>query len=155
MTLDFTPMTTPFAASIAQWHYPDEYAFYDLDQDPEDREEFLDPATWNGRLFAVLDEQGDLVGFFSFEPSCDAVEIGLGLRPDLTGLGHGEAFVHAGLRFARRTFGRSTFRLSVAVFNRRAIRLYERVGFVAAGSFPQRTNGGTYEFVRMTKPAGS
>jgi len=155
MTLDFTPMTTPFAASIAQWHYPDEYAFYDLDQDPEDREEFLNPATWNGRLFAVLDEQGDLVGFFSFERARDAVEIGLGLRPDLTGLGHGEAFVRAGLRFARRRFGRSTFRLSVAVFNRRAIRLYERVGFVAAGSFPQRTNGGTYEFVRMTKPAGS
>ncbi|MBN1483850.1 MAG: GNAT family N-acetyltransferase [Chloroflexia bacterium] len=130
------------AHTIAGWHYEGVYAFYDMGRDIEDLQELLDPHSWTERYYAVTDEQGELVGFFCFEHEADAVAIGLGLRPDLTGQGRGLAFLEAGLEFARGRFGATTFRLSVATFNQRAIRVYRRAGFQDAGVFVNETNGG-------------
>ena len=144
-------MTSTYADAIDQWRYPAEYAFYNLDSDPEDRAEFLDERNWPNAYYAVLDEQGALAGFFLFEPEDGSLILGLGLRPDLTGVGLGAAFVEAGLAFARQTFAPTTFRLSVAAFNQRAIRVYEQLGFTRERTFQQETNGGVCEFVEMTK----
>jgi len=149
MKLRFMPMDEGVARAIAGWHYEGRYAFYDMEPDAVDLAELLDPRSWPERYYAVLDEQGDLVGFISFEREAGEVEIGLGLRPDLTGQGRGRAFLEAGLAFAREKFGPVAFRLSVATFNRRAIRVYHQAGFVDAGLFMNETNGGQYEFLRM------
>ena len=44
------------------------------------------------------------------------------MRPDLTGQGLGAEFVRAGLRFAQDSYSPPAFRLTVATFNRRAIK---------------------------------
>jgi [ribosomal protein S18]-alanine N-acetyltransferase len=152
MLFHFKPMTVDAANAIAQWHYPGIYKFYDLDEDPEDHEEFLDPDTWENALFAVVNEGQELVGFFLFEQEDDSLELGLGLHPAYTGKGNGEAFILAGLKYANQQFQPSIYHLSVATFNQRAIRLYERLGFVKGNAFIQQTNGGDHEFIRMTKP---
>ena len=137
------------AQAIANWHYEGIYAFYDMDQDIKDLEELLNPQSWTGKYCAVVDERDELVGFFSFEREDGSVVVGLGLRPDCTGKGLGQAFVEAGLEHAREKFGPATFRLSVATFNQRAIRVYEKLGFQLDGSFIAATNGGQHEFLRM------
>ena len=164
MPLHFSPLTETQARAIAGWRYEPPYNFYNADADPDDLQELLDRAS---PYYAVTDEHGELVGFFCFKATAQvpdghavgaydepgALDIGLGLHPDRTGLGLGLAFVLAGLDFARATFAPTAFRLSVVTFNRRAILVYERAGFLATHTFVNRTNGDAYEFVVMVRPA--
>lgn len=153
MQFNFRPMDDESAQAIAGWHYAGMYAFYDMDQDVDDLRELLDPRKRNGRYYHVTDAQGALIGFFCFEREQEAVVVGLGLRPDLTGKGWGQAFLEAGLAFAREQYRPATFVLTVATFNQRAIRVYRKAGFEDAGLFMQRTNGGQWAFLRMIRAA--
>ena len=114
------------------------YAFYNR------REEFWAeniPAMLDGSHIAFLEPSGRLAGYFSFGEDgriptveecvydASALDIGLGLRPDLCGQGNGLAFVKEGIHYAEKMLGGKRLRLSVAAFNERAIRVYQRAGF--------------------------
>lgn len=148
------PLTAADAHDIADWRYPEPYAFYDTAADPEDLAELLDVDGWApGSHFGAWDDAPDgapLAGFFTFEQAeTGVVDVGLGMRPDRTGLGQGERFVHDGLAFARRRFAPRQFTLAVAAFNERAITVYRRVGFVETGRHARPFLGRDYPFVTM------
>ena len=149
----FTQMTQEEAEAVAAWHYPEPYAFYDWTADADDLRELLDPELRGEAYWAARDEADALVGYFSFKPKDDAVEIGLGLRPDLTGQGLGAAFLAAGLDFAHERFAPERFTLAVATFNERAIKVYERAGFARDRVYMHSTNGAEWEFLEMSRPA--
>lgn len=153
MTYRFAPMSDQDAQTIAGWHYDPPYDFYDWTADEDDLAELLDPARREGRYLSVRDGRGQLIGLFALARHGCTVEIGLGLRPDLTGRGLGLEFLLAGLDFARERYAPARFRLSVAAFNERAIRVYERAGFRRGRRYPHRTNGGVHTFLRMERPA--
>ncbi len=71
-----------------------------MDQDAHDLAKLLDPRSWTETYYAVVNEPGELVGFFAFKRDGDVVDLGLGLRPDLTGRGIGLPFLLAALDFA-------------------------------------------------------
>lgn len=121
--------------------------------EPDDLAEVLNPENWGSAYFAVDDEQGELIGFFCFQADGDTVEFGLGLRPDWTGRGRGLAFLETGLRFARERYRPAAFRLAVAQFNQRAIRLYTKAGFQTVRTYLHPTNGGEFPFAEMVRPA--
>jgi ribosomal-protein-alanine N-acetyltransferase len=82
------------------------------------------------------------------------VEIGLGLRPDLTGRGLGPAYIESGLAFARDRWAPARFALDVYPWNERAIRAYERVSFTRGDRYVRRfDDGDEREFLRMTRLA--
>ena len=114
------PMTDADFASHSAWRYEPAYAFYDSAEDPVTNPE---------RYFAARDDEGELIGFYYFEPNGDVLDYGLGLRPDLTGRGLGLDFFRAGLEFGRERYRPRLIRLHVAAFNERAIKVYERAGF--------------------------
>jgi ribosomal-protein-alanine N-acetyltransferase len=151
----FTPMTQGQAEEIAGWHYPGEYAFYDADFIPAGMGELLDPAQRGDQYHAARNADGELEGFAQLEPVAGgATEIGLGLRPDLTGRGLGQAFTRAVIDLARlQAAGRIT--LAVAAFNARAIRVYERCGFTEIGRHPRHLGDRDWEFVDMELKSGS
>lgn len=160
MDLIFNEMSDEEAREIAAWKYEPPYDFHDVAKDPEDLEELLSPEKRKDYFSAFSD--GGLVGYFCFgaearvpggDYSGEAVDVGLGMRPDLTGKGLGLDFLESGLASAKERFAPARFRLSVAEFNERAITVYERAGFAKAGRFIQKTNGRRHSFILMTRPA--
>lgn len=157
MDFAFGPMEPEHAREIAAWRYDLPYDFYDMAADEEGIDEHLDPERLKD-YYAAFSGNSELAGFLSFgeearvaggDYSGDALDIGLGLRPDLTGKGLGLGFVKAGLEFANEQFSPEGFRLSVATFNERAIRVYERAGFRRGEVFVR--GGGDHEFLMMRR----
>jgi [ribosomal protein S18]-alanine N-acetyltransferase len=152
--LHFTQLSQEEAEAIAEWRYPEPYSFYNWSADVDDLQELLDPSLRGEAYWAVTDDAGELVGNFSFKPKGEGtLEIGLGLRPDLTGRGLGGAFLAAGLAFGRERFAPERFVLAVATFNVRAIKVYERAGFSRVRVYMHTTGGGEWEFLEMARPA--
>jgi [ribosomal protein S18]-alanine N-acetyltransferase len=150
----FSQLSQADAEAIADWRYPEPYAFYNWSADVDDLGELLDPLLRGDAYWAVKDDTGELVGHFSFKPKDEGtIEIGLGLRPDLTGRGLGGSFLAAGLDFGREQFTPEWFVLSVATFNERAIKVYERAGFARGQVYMHSTAGREWEFLQMTCPA--
>jgi RimJ/RimL family protein N-acetyltransferase len=145
--------TEAHAREVETWRYEPPYDFYDLASDPRDAAEMRDPAR-REQYRALLGEDGRLDAFWYFDWPDDAVVIGIGLRPDLTGQGLGEAFMRAQLDYVRERWAPAAFRLFVAVWNERAIRLYERLGFREVGREIRHFElVGDHEFVRMERAA--
>ncbi|CAG9623335.1 GNAT family N-acetyltransferase [Sutcliffiella rhizosphaerae] len=148
----FRMMDDREAKQIANWQYEAPYSFYNFKNDVEDLNELLDSSLRGNSYFSVYDQTEELIGFFCFYQKENAIEIGLGLRPNYTGMGLGLEFLNAGLRFAISHFDSpEEIILAVATFNKRAIQLYERVGFIITGTEIIATNGAEYEFYRMSK----
>jgi len=149
----FRQMDAAEACEISGWRYEPPYDFYDPAADPDDLAELLDQERRRGVYFSALDDENRLVGFFQFEREEETVDVGLGLRPDLTGKGLGAEFVLSGLAFARERFSPARFTLSVATFNDRAISVYGRAGFRRGEVYLHETNGGEHEFLSMEREA--
>jgi [ribosomal protein S18]-alanine N-acetyltransferase len=150
VTYRFEKMTQQEAEGIAyNWHYDGDYSFYDMEADKEDLAEFLSPELRGDSVFTVYKGE-EIIGYFSVNQTAAATyDIGLGMRPDLTGSGMGLDFLKAGMDFVKSRFKPEIITLSVAMFNQRAIKVYRRMGFIYLDTFMQNTNGGTYEFLRM------
>jgi ribosomal-protein-alanine N-acetyltransferase len=152
----FRDFTEADARAIAAWHYEPPYDAYDMVEDPDDLAIMLDPAGWPDVWFAVEDaDAGELVGFAELHHRGDLVEIGLGLRPDLTGHGLGPGFAEDVMTFARARWQPDRFALDVLPWNERAIRAYEKVGFARGALYVRRfeDTGTEREFLRMERPA--
>ena len=150
------------ARAILGWRYEGIYAAYNANAArlAEGIATLLDPA--NDYLVARTPD-GPLVGFCCFGgearvPGGDytnppALDVGLGLRPDQTGGGRGVAFVRAILAEGARRHDPPRFRLTVAAFNERARRVYERVGFRTVSTFRRGGEPDGLEFLIMIGPS--
>jgi ribosomal-protein-alanine N-acetyltransferase len=77
--------------------------------------------------------------------------LSIGLKPELTGQGLGEEFVSECIVFARSHYklDKQTIKLEVALFNKRAIQVYQRAGFAELGKVKKNTHVGEMEFLQM------
>jgi ribosomal-protein-alanine N-acetyltransferase len=142
-------MSQEQAEEIAlNWHYEGQYSFYDFSADEEDLAELLNPQERADKYYIVLTDNEE-VGFFYFENNDETVEIGLGMKPELTGKGQGLNFIDAGLRYVISAYNPKEITLSVATFNERAIKVYKKLGFEPINVFMQDTNGSQFEFLKM------
>jgi [ribosomal protein S18]-alanine N-acetyltransferase len=149
MSFTFHELTRADAEAIAGWRYPDPYALYD----GGDPEHLLRHA-----YFAAIDEESTLIGFCCFgedarvpglEEEEGVLDVGAGLRPDLTGIGLGGQFLREACRLGEELYSPLRFRLVVAAFNRRAQMVAHALGFEAAGT---HVSDGR-EFVVLTRSA--
>jgi ribosomal-protein-alanine N-acetyltransferase len=153
-TFSIRAFTGEDAEAVGAWRYPPPYGVYDLREDPEQDDDMRTAANWGVSWFAVDDADGELIGYVEFHDLDGEVELGLGMRPDRTGLGLGAAFVEAAMAFARNRWAPRSFGLDVFPWNERAIRSYEGAGFSRGGIYLRRFDGGNeVTFLRMGRPA--
>ena len=149
MCFEIRKMNQNEAVEIAdKWKYNDIYAFYDMTADLEDYEEIVSEAKRGDNYYSVIKE-GSLYGFFCVSHDKNNIEIGLGMKPEYTGIGKGLEFVSYIIEFIKINYQGKRLFLDVASFNKRAIKVYERAGFCKKGKTVVNTNGGEYEFVIM------
>ena len=126
-------LTSADAAAIAAWRYPGRYATYDCDG----------PADLERDHWAVTDERGELVGYCAFgaparvagaTAEAGTLDIGYGMKPELTGGGDGRRFVAAILDFALQQDDPRRLRLFVLDWNERSRRVAAAYGFVVASA---------------------
>ncbi len=152
MDYNFVTMNKEYANEIAyDWKYDGIYSFYDMTADEEDLIEFLNEDNWDTYYLAVLNNKRELIGYYSFYFDNEIMWIGFGLKPELTGISLGSTFVKAGIDFLvdKLKYKKNFIMLSVAIFNKRAISLYKKIGFQSVDTYTQKTNGGEYEFIKM------
>ena len=163
MRFTIRPFTEADADGVTNWRYPPPYDAYDVSRDQSLDDEMRDESRWGASWFAADDAgSGELAGFLELvagESESEAgtlveVEIGLGLRPDLTGRGIGVELVHAALDFSRERWSPTWFALDVCPWNERAIRCYQNAGF-ERGEVYDRVfeDGNEVTFLRMLRPA--
>jgi RimJ/RimL family protein N-acetyltransferase len=149
LRLKLVPMTEEHARQICRWRYEGEYAVYNAaswEEMAERGEEFADPDIRARQYFSAVDDNGELCGFAQFFPLVGVTRIGLGLRPDLCGRGLGSRFAAMIASEARRRKPGDEIDLEVFTWNRRAIRAYEKAGFVRTDTYVRPTPAGPAEF---------
>ncbi|MBB6733934.1 GNAT family N-acetyltransferase [Cohnella zeiphila] len=128
----FAAMSERDGEEICSWRYPPPYDVYQWPAWPRmlaEEIEFGDPDIRERQYASVLDENGDFVGYAQFFPMAGVIRLGLGLRPDCCGRGWGAAFLEAAAREAARRAPDAEIDLEVEVWNKRAIRAYQKAGF--------------------------
>jgi RimJ/RimL family protein N-acetyltransferase len=158
MNLTFHPMDEASARETCNWRYEPPYDFYNPNPEGADTRvrHLLDPKN---TTYAITDNDGTLVGYCCFGADGQvpggtydetALDIGLRMQPALTGQGHGDSFFAAIVDFALLALAPRLLRVTVAAFNRRAMRVYEKAGFKPVEFFGRSGDG--VEFVIMTRP---
>ncbi len=143
MGFTFHQMDETSARTIQSWRYQAPYDIYNPGSGEVEKEIqcSMDPGH---QYYRMVDEQGELVAYCCFglqaqvpggDYSGKALDIGLGVRPDLTGQGQGLAYVDGVLDFARVTFTPCAYRVTIAEFNERARRVWEKAQFQFVARF--------------------
>lgn len=131
------------ARAVQRWRYVPPYDFYNGQDSAEAFQEliggdYLALAGPEGVTAFVCTGYPARIPHYRYIEEDRTIDLGLGVRPDLTGRGGGRAFVNDVLELLP-TLPTSPpemrVRLTVADFNRRAIRVYQGVGFQECGAF--------------------
>lgn len=143
MPLFIKNMNEEFAAEILNWKYPAPYDLYNNELNPVNIKEMLEDS-----YYIVVDENDRLVGYFCIGNAAKVpigtefgayaeglIDIGIGMKPELTGQGYGFTFFSFILEYVQDNDRIVPLRLTVAQFNQRAIRLYKKFGFVKIMEF--------------------
>ncbi|MBI9044401.1 MAG: GNAT family N-acetyltransferase [Anaerolineaceae bacterium] len=142
---------------ITKWCYEAPYDIYNIGVENLDQllTFFLDIQ--NG-YYKVERNNQELIAYCCFgldgqvpggDYSMDALDIGLGVRPDLTGKGEGGKFVAEVIDHTWKQFRPAALRVTIAEFNRRAQRVWEKNGFLYHSTFKRNLDG--KPFVILTK----
>lgn len=141
------------ALTILGWEYPEPYAAYNMGPaSPEEVRRLLDPARG---YYGLLQKPDQLVAYLCLGADArvagwayddSALDLGMGLRPDLVGRGWGLECLRAALGFIGQRGSPARVRATVAVWNKRALGLCRKTRFreVAAFGGFRREGGGPY-----------
>jgi ribosomal-protein-alanine N-acetyltransferase len=157
MKIDYRPADETSAREFVQWKYEPPYDIYNCPPGEVDKaiRYNIDPEN---NVYAMFDQEGKLIGYCSYgkdaqvpggDYSEDALDIGLMIKPELTGQGMGTALAKDVSKNGIDVYTPKQLRVTIAAFNKRAIRTWEKIGFQHIQTFKRDSDG--MEFIIMTK----
>lgn len=145
------------AKKIVDWEYPPPYDIYNQ----EDKKEAVEVILSND--YYKYSYKDILIGYFCFGNAAkifnkydniytdeDYLDIGIGLNPQFCNSGRGYNFFSKAMKVGRKLYEQEKFRLTVAQFNKRAIKVYKKYGFREKNSFESKRKNKTVKFITMT-----
>lgn len=152
MKFQIHPLTEQDATSIVRWEYPPPYDLYN--GSGGDISSFFNPESPH---YSVTDKNGALIGFLATGFECQvpggdysepAVDIGIGLHPDLTGQGFGRTILAQFISEIVSTADHPPLlRATIAAFNQRSLKTFFSLGFTESARF--KTN---IDWIILTRP---
>lgn len=142
---NIVPMEEIHGADICTWRYDSPYDIYSWlpwEQMKALDVEFGNPVLRAEQYVSLVDDKGVLTGFAQYFPLQGVTRLGVGMRPDLCGKGYGKSFVLTIVDEARRRKPENEIDLEVLTWNTRAIRAYQKSGFVITDLYEKMTPGG-------------
>ena len=152
------PLTDDEARELAGWAYPPPFDLYDSG----DPDLFLARDRDGGGYYPAVDDDGRLVAFAVVgpearvrgqQPADGVVDVGMGVRPDVTSTGLGTALVASVVDLARELGATTGVRAAVAVFNERSLALCRSAGFQPVRDF-EGPGGRTFRELVLPLRAG-
>ncbi len=148
MKLEFRVPIKSDIEDILTWKYDGIYSFYDNSIQKE-KIEWIESFIGSNDNFSIYNDDNELIGNCSFYYIEEFFCIGVQMRPRLTGKGLGSEFVKSIINFGKEKYSLNYIDLTVAKFNRRAIRVYEKLGFKIIEEFVNNIRGVDYDFIAM------
>ncbi len=155
MKLILRATTADDVREIYDWVYERPYHIYNMRSDFSSTDEvdeaviyFLKSKYAFHTIF--VEGSGERVGICSFgadgqvpggDYSAEAIDIGMGVKPEFTGRGLGIEFVRTVMAFAEQTFQPPMLRVTIAEFNVRAQKVWQKAGFVETSRFEAQHGG--------------
>ncbi|BBI30793.1 GNAT family N-acetyltransferase [Cohnella abietis] len=138
-------MTEEDSRLICDWRYPEPYNLYrwpPWETMLKQNLEFGDDEIRRKQYLAVRDEHHSLIGYIQLFPMDRTLRIGMGLRPDCCDQGWGPALARLAVEEACRREPEAEIDLEVEQWNKRAIRVYEKIGFIITDGYDRRASHG-------------
>lgn len=156
--LTYRPADEESARKFLRWQYEPPYDVYNCP--PDQLEKWIlynaDPAN---NVYGMFDRNDELVGYCSYgrdaqvpggDYSDTALDIGLMIKPELTGRGMGASFAREVIRNGVEIYNPEKLRVTIAGFNHRAIRTWEKNGFQKVQEFIRNRDGMAFVIMAAT-----
>jgi len=126
------PLTIEDGMDIAMWRYPGPWAVYDALEAPRPDEGYWAVCEDDDRLvgFCCLGDAARPVGL---EPDPGALDVAIGVRPDLTGQGLGSEVGRKAVDYARQVSDGRRLRCAVRDWNHAGLEAARQASFVEVG----------------------
>ena len=156
MKITYHPAEKKHAREFVLWEYEPPYDVYNCaPEELGDAVQYnVDPAN---NVYVMFNQDDEMIGYCSYGkdgqvPGGDygeeALDIGLMIKPELTGQGMGTALASKVIKNGIDKYDPKKLRVTISAFNKRAIRVWEKNGFEQIQTFKREGDG--MEFVVMT-----
>lgn len=146
-------LTEELAKKLCEWEYEGEYSVYNFSPWDIVVQQNWDISNENKRKVnfrSVKDEQENFIGFFRITKiNQNKIELGLGLAPEYCGQGIGKDFVSLLTRYVMEKYPNYSLYMEVRTFNYRAVKCYEKCGYIVVLKHYKNFPWGNNEYFLM------
>ena len=152
MKINIKVLSEDNVREIFSWRYTEPYSIYNMPSMAEainNKYAILQQEIREKDFFGLYLDDCFIGYFHLYMPSERKVMLGVGLSPEFCGHGYGELCMVKIIEYIKNNFLYKSIILVVRSFNSRAIKCYQRVGFIKTDSYEKEVGEEKVEYYKM------